>query len=152
MHPQEPAINDEEKEGIRAEIPRGLADADNKIRTAAAMAIASIACTDLPHAWPSLVGDIVRAVSSRANSLLVSGSIQCLSLFVEELDEEPLIQVHEHTCLLAYCTHACACAVLKHPALPCMCTPVWARKVATLQFPYLPIERSALVCDYFGSP
>lgn len=57
------------------------------------MAIASIACTDVPLKWPTLIEDIVGAISSRANPLLVSGSLSCLSMFVEELDEEPLVQV-----------------------------------------------------------
>lgn len=57
------------------------------------MAIASIAATDVAQLWPTLTGDIVGAITSRANPLLVSGSVRCLSLFVEELDEEPLMQV-----------------------------------------------------------
>ena len=86
-------MSDQEKVGIRAEIPNGLADPDSKIRTAVAMAIASIACTDVPHEWPTLVDDLVGAISSRSSPLLVSGSVRCLSMFVEEVDEEPLIQV-----------------------------------------------------------
>ena len=94
---QAPIVSDQEKAGIRAEITKGLADSDGRIRTAVAMAIASIACTDVPHEWPTLIGDIVGAISSRANPLLVSGSVRCLSLFMEELDEEPLIQVAKGT-------------------------------------------------------
>lgn len=92
-HLQAPVVSIKEKVSIRAEIPRALADPDNKIRTAVAMAIASIASTDLPHEWPTLIRDIVGAISSRTNPLLVSGSVRCLSMFVEDMDEEPLIQV-----------------------------------------------------------
>ncbi len=90
---QAPVVGEQEKAGIRAEIPKGLADPNSKIRTAVAMAIASIACTDVPQDWPTLIGDIVGAISSRTSPLLVSGSVRCLSMFMEELDEEPLIQV-----------------------------------------------------------
>ena len=90
---QAPAVNDSEKASIRNELPKGLADPDSKTRTAVAMAVATIATTDVPQEWPSLIQDIVGAISSRANPLLVSGSLSCLSMFVEELDEEPLVQV-----------------------------------------------------------
>ena len=102
MFLQAPLVSDDEKAGIRAEIPKGLADSDGKIRTAVAMAIASIASTDVPHEWPTLVDDVVGAISSRTSPLLVSGSVRCLSMFVEELDEEPLIQV---ILLLRGCPH-----------------------------------------------
>lgn len=86
-------VSTEEKASIRWELLKGLADTDSKIRTAVALAIASIACTDLPQDWPDLIGTIVEAISSHANPALVSGSVRCLSLFVEELDEDPLVQV-----------------------------------------------------------
>ena len=134
---QAPVVGNQEKAGIRAEIPRGLADPDSKIRTAVAMAIASIACTDVPHEWPTLVDDIVGAISSRTSPLLVSGSVRCLSMFVEELDEEPLIQVAKLTKTEGVSTlFLCS---LNNPALP---------HVSLSRF--LSAAKSSKLCHLFG--
>ena len=67
---REPLIEDAEKAAIRASLPAGLADANSKIRTAVGMAVAAIAKWDVPEEWPTLVPDLLRAISEPNNSTL----------------------------------------------------------------------------------
>ena len=46
-----------------------------------------------PAAWPALLPGLLRAISSQDNLPLVSGSLSCLSMFADELDEDHIIQV-----------------------------------------------------------
>jgi hypothetical protein len=54
-----PEPSDEVKHCIRSALPRGLSDADSKVRTSVAFAIASIAVWDWPIRWPELVNLLV---------------------------------------------------------------------------------------------
>jgi len=60
-----PQTSDEEKAAIRRTLPVGLADAQGKIRTACALAIAAVAALDWPEQWPELTGTLVTAVMER---------------------------------------------------------------------------------------
>jgi hypothetical protein len=95
---QEPVASETEKQHVRQALPAGLADPDRKIRTAVAMAVATMAKTDVPEEWPSLLPDLVGAVNSKQNAPLVAGSVRCLSMFVDELDEEQMVQVIHDLC------------------------------------------------------
>ena len=57
------------------------------------MAIACIAKTEVPEVWPRLPHDLVRAISLRHNTALVAGAVRCLSMFVDELEEEQVVPV-----------------------------------------------------------
>lgn len=80
---------------MRQTLPAGLGDPDSKIRTAVAMAVATVARTDVPEEWPSLLPDLVGAIASDSGrgAPLMEGSVRCLSMFVDELDEEQVVQV-----------------------------------------------------------
>ena len=72
-----PEVTELDKAAIKALLPRGLADPNSKVRTAVAMAIASIAHWEWPEKWPGLIEDLTRALGS-ADLNLVRGSIRCL--------------------------------------------------------------------------
>ena len=67
---REPPIEDSEKAAIRAALPAGLADPNSKLRTAVGMAVASIAKWDVPQEWPTLLPELLRAISERSNASL----------------------------------------------------------------------------------
>ncbi|KAK9806782.1 hypothetical protein WJX72_002643 [[Myrmecia] bisecta] len=92
-HFKEPLVSDPEKDAIRNMLPSGLADPMGKIRTAVGMAVAGIAKWDVPGAWPSLLGDLIRAIGERKDANLVHGAVRCLSLFADELGDEQVFQV-----------------------------------------------------------
>ena len=55
--------------------------------------VGSIARWDVPDRWPGLVEYLVQRIGARTDALLISGAVRCLSLFVNELGEEKVLQV-----------------------------------------------------------
>ncbi|PSC72945.1 importin-9 isoform X1 [Micractinium conductrix] len=92
-HYQGPAVGPEEKEAIREALPRGLGDESSKVRTAVAMAVASIAKWDCPQQWPALIPGLVQAITAKKNVNMVSGSVRCLAMFVDEQGEEQIMAI-----------------------------------------------------------
>ena len=76
---QPPEISEQDKQQIKGLLPRGLNDSNSKIRTAIAMAIASIAHWEWPDKWPSLIQDLTAALNS-PDVNLVKGCIRCLGI------------------------------------------------------------------------
>ncbi len=66
---KKPALDDEERAAIRAQLLNGLADPDRKLRTAAGMALAAIAKFEMPES-PMLVQQLLAAVDRRDNPSL----------------------------------------------------------------------------------
>lgn len=64
-HYREPPISPEEQAAIRARLPSGLADPDRKLRTAAAVAVSTIARWDCPQAWPDLLPGLLGAIAAK---------------------------------------------------------------------------------------
>eukprot|EP01119_Soliformovum_irregulare_P000725 TRINITY_DN10535_c1_g1_i3.p1 TRINITY_DN10535_c1_g1~~TRINITY_DN10535_c1_g1_i3.p1 ORF type:complete len:751 (-),score=247.92 TRINITY_DN10535_c1_g1_i3:105-2102(-) len=84
-------VADSDRVAIKTGLPRGLSDPENKIRTAVAMAIATIAHWDWPEQWPTLVQDLVTCLQSPDKNLL-KGAIKCLDIFAsgDNLSDEYL--------------------------------------------------------------
>jgi hypothetical protein len=59
-----PTATDEEKRFIKEALPAGLAEAHSKVRTAVALAIATIAKWDYPEQWPGLLEHLVASIKS----------------------------------------------------------------------------------------
>jgi hypothetical protein len=72
-----PEISEADKTAIKSVLPQGLADPNSKVRTAVAMAVASIAHWEWPEKWPGLIEELTRALGS-TDMNLVRGSIRCL--------------------------------------------------------------------------
>lgn len=72
-----PEVPEADKAAMKAALPRGLADANSKVRTAVAMAVASIAQWEWPDRWPGLIEQLTAALGS-PDLNLVRGSIRCL--------------------------------------------------------------------------
>lgn len=85
--------SDPEKKAMRAMLPCGLMLAERKVRTAVGMAIAEIAKHELPAGWPDLVPQLVTTITQATDIHAMEGSMRCLSLFVDELEEQQIIQV-----------------------------------------------------------
>lgn len=62
---REPPIGEEEKAALRARLPRGLADPERKLRTAAGMAVAAVARWDCPQDWPELMPGLLSVVAQK---------------------------------------------------------------------------------------
>lgn len=92
-HFREPPVEDGEKSRIRELLPNGLNDSNSKLRTAVAMAIAGIAKWDCPQAWPALLPGLLHAITEKRDVNLVNGAVRCLSMFVDELGEEQVLQI-----------------------------------------------------------
>jgi hypothetical protein len=91
-HFREPLLGGDEKAAIRQDLLAGLGDAEPRIRVAVAMVVASIAKWDVPNDWPELLAQLVRAISDRKDQRAVHGAVRCLSMFVEELGDEQVMQ------------------------------------------------------------
>jgi hypothetical protein len=59
-----PTATDEEKRFIKDALPAGLSQANSKVRTAVALAIATIAKWDYPEQWPGLLEHLVACIKS----------------------------------------------------------------------------------------
>ena len=59
-----PTATDEEKRFIKEALPAGLSEADSKVRTAVALAMATIAKWDYPEQWPGLLERLVASIKS----------------------------------------------------------------------------------------
>ncbi|ELR21483.1 Importin beta domain containing protein [Acanthamoeba castellanii str. Neff] len=98
----EPQTTPQDKAAIRAILPQGLADPESKIRTASAMAIASIAHWDWPGEWPNLIEELSNVPTfthvprvkclDMNNAQLMDGAIKCLEMFAsgDNLSDEHL--------------------------------------------------------------
>ena len=75
-----PQTSDEEKAAVRELLPAGLADPTPKIRTAIAMAVASVAAWDWPHQWPTLTTVLIGAVREGRSEASVLGALRCLAM------------------------------------------------------------------------
>lgn len=53
-------------------------------------------CRDVPDEWPELLGGLVDVISAARDGALVAGAVRCLSLFVDDLGEKQVHQVHPH--------------------------------------------------------
>ena len=82
-----PQTSDEEKAAVRELLPAGLADPTPKIRTAIAMAVASVAAWDWPHQWPTLTTVLIGAVREGRSEASVLGALRCLAMICRDLDE-----------------------------------------------------------------
>lgn len=114
-HFEDPVIGEDEKAAIRRDLLAGLGDDENKIRVAVGMAIAGIAKWDVPIAWPLLLGQLVTAISERKDLRVLHGAVRCLSMFVDELDDNQVLQasVHAHLEHVPYLNH-CICHSVLH--------------------------------------
>lgn len=92
-HFQEPLIGPDEKAAIRRDLLAGLGDSEPRIRVAVGMVVASIAKWDVPAEWPELLGQLVTAISERKDQRVVHGAVRCLSMFVDEIGDEQMLQV-----------------------------------------------------------
>eukprot|EP00887_Chlorella_sp_A99_P007628 scaffold20.g7628.t1 len=88
---REPPLGEEEKVRVREALPAGLADGDSKLRTAVAMAIAGIAKWDVPQAWPELMPRLLGSIVKQKDINLVSGSVRCLAMFLDDVLSEEQI-------------------------------------------------------------
>lgn len=102
--------SDAEKQAMRATLPTGLMLTERKVRTAVGMAIAEIAKHELPAGWPDLVPQLMAAITQGRDLNAMEGALRCLSLFVDELEEQQIIQVRVHWCVLMVCVCVCTCA------------------------------------------
>lgn len=87
--------SDAEKQAMRAMLPSGLMLVERKVRTAVGMAIAEIAKHELPSGWPDLVPQLMGAVTQGRDPNAMEGALRCLSLFVDELEEQQIIQARD---------------------------------------------------------
>lgn len=66
----------------------GLGDSNRDVRNTAAAAVAAIAKHDYPERWPSLLNDLIIAISIEGNHCLGNGAVTCLSLMADHLSIE----------------------------------------------------------------
>ncbi|KAL4441799.1 hypothetical protein ABPG77_003715 [Micractinium sp. CCAP 211/92] len=92
-HFKGPQVGAQEKEAIREALPSGLGDESSKVRTAVAMAVAAIARWDCPQQWPGLIPGLVQAITAKKNANMVSGSVRCLAMFVDEQGDEQIMAI-----------------------------------------------------------
>lgn len=92
-HYEPPTVSLQDKQMIKQILPGSLSDPNSKIRTAAGMAIASIAKWDWPQEWPGLVEYLVGAIKDRSDENLVHGCLRCLSLLSSDIDEQHIPQI-----------------------------------------------------------
>lgn len=59
-----PVTTDEEKRYIKERLPAALSEPNSKVRTAVALAIATIARWDYPDDWPGLLEHLVSAIKA----------------------------------------------------------------------------------------
>ncbi len=71
-------MSESAKSQVKQLVPRALASAHSKVRTAAALSIAAIGRTDFPGKWPSLLSDLVACLRSPNNPHLAAGALKCL--------------------------------------------------------------------------
>ena len=71
-------VSESAKSQVKQLVPRALASAHSKVRTAAALSIAAIGRTDFPGKWPSLLSDLVACLRSPNNPHLAAGALKCL--------------------------------------------------------------------------
>ncbi|KAL6779589.1 hypothetical protein ACKKBG_A12895 [Auxenochlorella protothecoides x Auxenochlorella symbiontica] len=90
---REPPIGEEEKAALRARLPRGLADPERKLRTAAGMAVAAVARWDCPQDWPELMPGLLSVVAQKPSPEHVDGTIRCIAMFVDELGEDQILEM-----------------------------------------------------------
>ncbi len=70
-------VPDAAKAQVKQLVPRALGSPHSKVRTAAAMVVASVGRVDFPAKWPSLLTDLVACLAS-PNKLLSTGALKCL--------------------------------------------------------------------------
>ena len=59
-----PTATDEEKRFIKEALPAGLSEASSKVRTAVALAMATIAKWDYPEQWPGLLEHLISSIKA----------------------------------------------------------------------------------------
>ncbi|XP_074582872.1 uncharacterized protein LOC141839108 isoform X1 [Curcuma longa] len=82
-----PVVLQDEKAIIRQLLLSSLDDSHGKIRTAVSMAVASIAHYDWQEDWPELLPILLKLISDQSNSNGVHGSLRCLALLSDDLDD-----------------------------------------------------------------
>jgi hypothetical protein len=70
-------VGEEVQRQVRVLVPRALGSADSRVRTAAALAVAAMGRSDVPHRWPSLLSDLASCLRG-ANPLAALGALKCL--------------------------------------------------------------------------
>ncbi|KAI8468293.1 MAG: armadillo-type protein [Monoraphidium minutum] len=83
-----PQIPDADKARVRELLPAALASPEPRVRTAAGAAVAAVYNFDGDSGWPRLTEALVAAVQARGDANLVAGSLRCLCLMAQDLDEE----------------------------------------------------------------
>ncbi|XP_078437872.1 ARM repeat superfamily protein isoform X1 [Wolffia australiana] len=82
-----PVVSSGEKESIRELLLFSLDDHHGKLRTAVAMAVASIAHYDWPEDWPDLIPHLLRLLSDQSTISGVGGALRALALLSDDLDD-----------------------------------------------------------------
>jgi len=90
---QEPVVQETEKACIKQQILLGLSSPSSKVRVAVGMVVAAIAEFDFPLHWPGLLEALVGGIKDRGNMHLVDGSLRCLDMLSQDIDERQLTQV-----------------------------------------------------------
>ncbi|PRP84037.1 importin 9 (imp9) (ran-binding protein 9) [Planoprotostelium fungivorum] len=99
-----PLVPEPDRARIKSMIPQALGDAEEKIRTGAALVIAAIAGHDWPQSWPTLVADLLECAKKGDSgtegeqlsaSRLAEGAMTALDIFCdgENLSDEHVTHI-----------------------------------------------------------
>ncbi|KAF9590932.1 hypothetical protein IFM89_000477 [Coptis chinensis] len=84
---EHPVVTSEEKAVICNLLLLSLDDPHAKIRTAIAMAVASIAQYDWPEDWQELLPFLLKMIACHTSMSGVCGAVKCLNLLCDDLDD-----------------------------------------------------------------
>jgi hypothetical protein len=91
-HFREPAVSDQHKAVMRAQLLQGLSDRDSKLCTAACMAVVSVAQDDLPSQWPELLEHLLNQLQA-PTSQHVNAAMRCLVLLSEDINQQQVAYI-----------------------------------------------------------
>eukprot|EP01059_Diplonema_ambulator_P014297 TRINITY_DN25176_c0_g1_i1.p1 TRINITY_DN25176_c0_g1~~TRINITY_DN25176_c0_g1_i1.p1 ORF type:complete len:1002 (+),score=114.19 TRINITY_DN25176_c0_g1_i1:88-3006(+) len=78
-------VGSEEKQLIRACLPRAFFLQDTKLTTMAGVVVGEIATHDFPEEWPTLLTDLVNVLASSQPPPVVAATVKCLRLIAEDI-------------------------------------------------------------------
>eukprot|EP01025_Chloroclados_australasicus_P039894 TRINITY_DN4153_c0_g3_i2.p1 TRINITY_DN4153_c0_g3~~TRINITY_DN4153_c0_g3_i2.p1 ORF type:complete len:1006 (-),score=99.68 TRINITY_DN4153_c0_g3_i2:1196-4138(-) len=88
-------IPESDRNVIRQQILRSIADPTKAVRSNVAVTVAQIAKTDYPEAWPELMQVLMQGIKQRRDVNAIDGCVQCLNELSTELDENQVVPVFQ---------------------------------------------------------